>query len=81
MPIYIGNKKAYTTSEVAKLAGIHWQTLRLWLSHGALREPRHGKIGEIGLRLWSERDLERVLRHKARAYKRRDDRHRPGKMT
>jgi DNA-binding transcriptional MerR regulator len=69
MPIYIGTMKAYTTPEVAKLAGVHLRTLHRWLDRGAFPEPKSGKIGGLAIRLWTERDIERVRKYKAAHYR------------
>lgn len=69
MPICIGNMKAYTTPEVAKLAGIHLRTLHRWLDRGALAEPKRGEIGGLSVRLWTDGDVRRVRKYKAQTYR------------
>jgi DNA-binding transcriptional MerR regulator len=60
--------KAYTTPEVADLAGIHLRTLHRWLNRGAIPEPRRSSIRGLTFRLWSERDVERVKKYKVARY-------------
>jgi predicted site-specific integrase-resolvase len=67
MPIYIGNKKRYTTAEVAELNEICLQTLLHWIRRG-LRAPQYEKIGEITVRLWTAADLKRVGSYKKEHY-------------
>jgi DNA-binding transcriptional MerR regulator len=69
MPIYIGAMKAYTTPEVAKLAGVHVRTLHRWMRSGAVGQPERVKIGGLTARLWREGDIDRVKKHKHATYR------------
>jgi excisionase family DNA binding protein len=69
MPIYIGTMKAYTTPEVAKLVGVHLRTLHRWMESGAIEQPKRAEIGGLSVRLWGERDIERVEKHKHATYR------------
>lgn len=68
MAIYIARMKAYTTPEVAKLAGIGLRTLYRWLKLGAIPEPERGRIGGLTVRLWSEKAVRLVREHKRKFY-------------
>jgi len=53
--------RTYTTREVAEAIGISEHTLYRWLSDHALREPRRTvTLGKREIRLWTDRDIERV---------------------
>ncbi len=58
-----------STAEVAKLVGIHRVTLETWLTAGKVKLPRTVKVGAKTYRLWTERDVERVRKHKERFYR------------
>jgi DNA-binding transcriptional MerR regulator len=59
----------YSTSEAARAVGIHPITLHRWVLQGKIKGPRKQRIGGIVIRLWSERDLERVRKYKAAHYR------------
>jgi len=61
--------KAYTTPEVAKLAGVHLRTLHRWMESGAVEQPKRVKIGGLSVRQWGERDIARVKKHKQLTYR------------
>ena len=61
--------KTYSTGQIAKLAGVHKQTLLRWLYAGAIAEPQRRKGGGQDLRIWTPADLARVRRHKAERYR------------
>jgi DNA-binding transcriptional MerR regulator len=69
MVIYIGTMKAYTTPEVARLAGVHLRTLHRWMKSGAVEQPGRVKIGGLSARLWGEGDIDRVKKHKRATYR------------
>jgi excisionase family DNA binding protein len=58
-----------STVEVAKLVGIHRVTLEEWIRDGKIRRPRAVRIGGQTYRLWTERDVERVLKYKNSFYR------------
>ncbi len=49
----------FTTSQAAKLIGIHTRTLYDWLLTGRLPEPRRMARGKVPARLFTQRDIER----------------------
>lgn len=55
--------KLYTTREVAEALGITRATLQTWIATGQIKAPKLERPG-MGVRLWSQRDVEAV-----RAYK------------
>jgi hypothetical protein len=60
--------KVFSTSQVARQAGVHPGTMERWLATGKLRCPKvlisEGRI----VRLWKQADIERVQRYKAKHY-------------
>jgi predicted site-specific integrase-resolvase len=58
----------YSTAVIAKLVGVSKNTLLRWLYAGKIPEPRHRTDGGQDIRIWSERDLARVRRHKEANY-------------
>lgn len=59
----------YSTSQVAKKIGIHRLTLIRWLLDGKVPEPMRVKQGGVDLRLWTDRDVERVQKYKDAHYR------------
>lgn len=60
--------KTYSTKQVAQMVGINRVTLQLWLLSGKLPEPRRVSGGGVDVRIWTERDVERVRKYKAAHY-------------
>ncbi len=65
----MSHTRIYSTSEVAHVVGVHKGTLVRWLLAGRLAEPRRSSFAGTALRLWSERDLQRVKAFKAANYR------------
>ncbi len=65
----LNSMKSYSTGEVAKLAEIHKATLLRWLYSGSIPEPRRGRFVGRNFRIWTQRDLKRVLRYKQLHYR------------
>jgi len=61
--------RTYSTVQVARAVGIDKQTLLRWLWAGKMAEPRHRKNGGQDVRIWTERDLERVRTFKEANYR------------
>jgi DNA-binding transcriptional MerR regulator len=59
----------YTTAQVARMVGIHKVTLQRWLLSKKLTEPRKVGNGGMRMRVWTERDVERVRKFKAAFYR------------
>src|SRR5262245_27915300 len=61
--------KTYSTKEVARKVGVHWVTLHKWMAAGKIRPSLH--IGMNGGKhwRWTQRDVEAVIRFKAKNYR------------
>jgi DNA-binding transcriptional MerR regulator len=61
----------YSTPAVAKKCGVHPITLHRWISSGKLVAPPKRRLRGIGVvvRVWTERDVERVRKYKAAHYR------------
>ncbi len=57
--------KVYTTGEVAKLLGVHKNTIFYWLKTGKTREPKRDRL--FNGRIWTEEDLQNLKKVKAGA--------------
>ena len=51
------------------LLGIHKRTLLAWLYAGKIREPKRLTNAGQDVRLWSERDIQRVRQYKESNYR------------
>jgi len=58
-------KKVYKTAQVAKILGVHKNTVFYWLKTGKVKEPKRDAI--FNGRLWTETDLKRLKKVKKRA--------------
>lgn len=54
-------EKAYTTSQVAKIIGVHKNTVFYWLKTGKVKEPKRDTLFKG--RIWTESDLVKVKEH------------------
>ena len=54
-----------STKMAAKAAGVSPVTLFRWMRDGKVRAPKPVLIGAVGMRLWGERDVERIRAWKA----------------
>ena len=61
--------QTYSTSEVARMVGVHKVTLKKWLISGKVPEPRRVRNGGIQARIWTARDVERVRKYKHENYR------------
>ncbi len=50
----------YSTREVARKLGLHLVTLQRYISARKIRIPKVRLVGSLAVRLWTERDIERV---------------------
>jgi hypothetical protein len=57
-----------STKMAAKAAGISLITLLRWLRDGKVRGPKPVLIGAVGMRLWGERDIERIRAWKVKHF-------------
>ncbi len=58
----------YSTATVARTVGIGKRTLLRWLYDKKIAEPKRLTEGGQVIRLWTERDVERVRRYKEANY-------------
>jgi len=63
--------RTYSTRHVAKLVGIHWVTLRRWLSAGKVRPSRGVPLNGKTLWRWTDADVGRLRKYKAKHYNKR----------
>ena len=61
--------KTYSTAEAAKLIGVNRVTLQNWLIHGKVSEPKKVSAGAVQIRVWTDRDVQRVKAYKAKFYR------------
>ena len=61
--------RSRSTLEVAKAVGIGKTTLLDWLRDGRIPEPKRVSQGGVEVRLWSDRDVERVQKFKEANYR------------
>jgi hypothetical protein len=59
---------AFSTVEVARMIGIHKQTLLDWLYAGKVGEPKRQTVGGQVVRIWTPSAIERVRRYKEQNY-------------
>jgi DNA-binding transcriptional MerR regulator len=61
--------QTYSTARVAKEIGVHKTTLIRWLLDGKVPEPRRTNQAGQEIRIWADRDVERVRKFKAANYR------------
>ena len=61
--------KNYSTVQVARMVGIGKQTLLRWLYSKSIPEPKRRSNGGQVVRIWTDRDVERVRKWKAAHYR------------
>jgi hypothetical protein len=61
--------RTYSTSEAAKQIGVNRVTLQHWLIDGRVREPKKVSVGGVEVRIWTNRDVERVRKFKLENYR------------
>jgi len=49
--------------------GIHPITLHRWVLKGRINAPKKQRIGGVVVRLWTDRDVERVRKYKQARYR------------
>lgn len=59
----------YSTAKVAAEVGVSKLTLVRWLVAGKIKEPRRVNQGGQEVRIWTDRDVERVRKYKAAHYR------------
>lgn len=61
--------KNHSTAAVARKVGVHKNTLLRWLYSGVVAEPKRHTNGGQDVRMWSDRDVERVEKYKQENYR------------
>jgi predicted site-specific integrase-resolvase len=61
--------RTYSTAEAARRIGINRVTLQRWLIDGRVKEPKKVSMGGVEVRIWTDRDIERVQRFKQENYR------------
>jgi len=59
----------YSTAQVARMLKIGRQTLHRWMNDRPTLAPRKSRIGGVVVRMWTKRDVERVLKYKQENYR------------
>jgi predicted site-specific integrase-resolvase len=52
--------KTYSTKQAAPKIGVSWITLQRYATSGKIAVPPLQKVGGVTVRLWTERDINRV---------------------
>ena len=58
-----------STVEVARVIGIHKQTLLNWLYAGKVQEPKRQAVGGQVVRIWTQSDVEQIRKYKEQNYR------------
>ena len=51
------------------MIGINRVTLQRWLIDGKVKEPKKVSTGGVEVRIWTDRDVKRVLKYKQENYR------------
>jgi excisionase family DNA binding protein len=60
--------KTYSTVEVAKLLGVGNDTLHRWIHSKVIPAPPIQRLGKVSVRLWTDKDMEKVKKYKTSHY-------------
>lgn len=61
---YVGIvKKNYTTVQVARLLGVGRDTIYRWLRQGKIPSAKVARLGNVRVRLWTERDIAKIRQY------------------
>ena len=52
--------RRFSTTEVAKMLGLHQPNLQRAIRDGKVKAPPLTRVGGVKVRLWSEKDVERA---------------------
>ena len=55
--------------EAARIVGIGKTTLLTWLREGKIAEPKRVLIGGMNIRVWSDRDVQKLRKYKEANYR------------
>lgn len=59
----------HSTAAVAEMAGVSKNTLLNWLYSGKIPEPRRRVEAGLDIRLWNDRDVNRVKKYKEQNFR------------
>lgn len=68
MPIYISNKKFYSTSEAAESIGRSRDTLLRWIRNNLVKDVKKDRKGN---RIWTDEDIENIRKIRDEIYKKK----------
>ena len=60
--------KVFSTPRVAQIVGINRVTLERWIRDGKVKRPSTVSNGPKNARLWTDADVKRVKKYKAKNY-------------
>jgi excisionase family DNA binding protein len=63
--------KAFSTIQVAKLVGVTSDTLHRWIRESRIEAPPIQSLGGMKVRLWSQEDVNKVMKYKAEKYRKK----------
>jgi hypothetical protein len=69
MLLYVAYMKHYSTQQVADFVKIDRVTLERWIRDKKVERPKSVVVGARRFRLWSQKDVERISKVKARIYR------------
>jgi hypothetical protein len=59
----------YSTVQAAKRCGLHPVTLQRWIAGRKFSAPPMQRVGGVVVRLWTNRDVERIRKYKQENYR------------
>jgi hypothetical protein len=59
----------YSTVQVAELVDVSWDTLNRWIRERKFPVPPVKSIGRVKIRLWTQKDIQPVLKYKEEHYR------------
>jgi hypothetical protein len=62
-------KPKLSTRQAAAAAGIGLSTLNVWIATGKVKPPNPVLVGALGMRLWDEAAVARIMATKAKIYR------------
>jgi len=61
--------KEYSTVQAARRCGLHPVTLQRWVANRKISAPPMRRVGNVAVRIWTDRDVERIRKYKAANYR------------
>ena len=78
MSYYLSAMKTYTTVQLAKHLGIGRDTLYRWMKAKKIQAVRVTRLGNIRVRLWTDRDAAKIRKYMKQHYGRGKGPKKPG---